>query len=219
VLFPWLVSAADAALRLASPPRCAACDTPLAADGLLCDGCSPGEPCILDRLPDGTTVVATARYDGAIAEVIRRFKYETRPDAGRWLGERIAAALRQAAPFEPTLLVPVPLHPKRLAERGYNQSALLAASAARALGCPSRPLALARVRDTAQQASLSRDRRLDNLTNAFVARGSLQGARVVLVDDVVTTGATAHACVSALVEAGAVVVAVAAVARAGRAPP
>jgi ComF family protein len=169
----------------------------------------------VERTPLHAPLVTSARYGGAVSEAIRRLKYGARPDLARGLGRRIAAALREAnLDLRAALLVPVPLHPRRLVERGYNQSALLAASAGQDLRLRSVPLALRRTRDTAQQAVLSREARLENARTAFVARRPLSGARVVLVDDVVTTGATSAACTSALEQAGACVLAVAAVARA-----
>lgn len=98
--------------------------------------------------------------------------------------------------------VPVPLHPKRLAERGFNQSALLAQALARATGDRARPRLLGRVRETDKQAALERERRLSNVRSAFIVR-ELPRAPIVLVDDVVTTGATLGACIDVLEHAGA----------------
>jgi ComF family protein len=111
-------------------------------------------------------------------------------------------------------LVPVPLHPRKLAERGYNQSALLARALGRELRWRVRERALRRCRDTQAQAELGRNARLENVSGALIEREELEGMRVVLVDDVVTTGATASVCREALGRAGAIVIAVAAVARA-----
>ena len=111
-------------------------------------------------------------------------------------------------------LVPIPLHRARLAERGYNQAALVAGAAARLLGVRHLPLSLARPRRTREQASLGRRDRLVNVEDAFVVRQALHGQRLVVIDDVVTTGATASACADALRRAGAEVAAIAAIARA-----
>lgn len=172
----------------------------------------------VDRLEGGLAVVATGLYDGALAAAVQRLKYRKRPDLGRPLGQRLARALRQAALADSHLLVlvPVPLHPTRLAERGYNQSALVAEAAARDLGLQSGPRTLTRTRITGEQASLARRARLENVASAFAVREPVRDRLVIVVDDVVTTGATALACAAALTGAGALVVAIAAVARADR---
>jgi ComF family protein len=116
------------------------------------------------------------------------------------------------------VVVPVPLHPSRLADRGFNQAALIASRLARRLEATFRPLALARVRDTPRQASLDREARLANMARALVARRPEQvfGRDVLLVDDVRTTGATIDACTDALLAAGARSVSSATVASAPR---
>ena len=110
-----------------------------------------------------------------------------------------------AADFaEIDLLVPIPLHPSRQRERGYNQSELIAAGLARRLDKPLRCDLLRRVRATAQQATLDASRRRDNLHGAFeVVAIPPSGARIGLVDDVVTTAATMGSCARALLDAGA----------------
>ncbi len=101
--------------------------------------------------------------------------------------------------------MPVPLHPLRLAERGYNQAALLARPLARDLGASFEPLALRRTRDTAQQATLARNERLTNVENVFAVRDRsiVEGRRVLLVDDVRTTGATLRECKRVILASGA----------------
>ena len=103
------------------------------------------------------------------------------------------------------VLVPVPLHPRRLRERGFNQAALLAAELGRRTGCPGGEGALVRRRDTSSQAGLSAAARRRNVRDAFAVRrrGLVAGRVVTLVDDVLTTGATAHACAQALKAGGA----------------
>jgi ComF family protein len=120
------------------------------------------------------------------------------------------------------VLVPVPLHPKRLRKRGFNQSLLLAREFSQRKGAPGVPLvlprALVRARSTATQAGLSLSEREANIKGAFVvvSPGKIKGMRLLLVDDVLTTGATARACARALMDAGALRVDVLTLARAVR---
>ncbi|MDC0748459.1 ComF family protein [Polyangium mundeleinium] len=204
---------ARALLDTLSPPACAACDAPVRRDRVFCSPCAatvlraanePGEP------------LAFAAFGGAVAAALRRFKYGERPDLGRPLGHLLRGLMREEAPGV-DLVVPVPLHPRRLAERGYNQAALLAHAAADELDVPLAARALVRLRDTTQQATLRRAERHANVARAFVTRSprAVQGLRVLLVDDVATTGATLSACRDALVEAGARDVITLCVARAG----
>lgn len=173
---------------------------------------------MLDELDDGVLVVASGRYAGGTARAITRFKYASRPDLALPLAERIFDAANTANVSGPCLFVPVPLHPRRLARRGYNQSALLAARLARLFGWRMRARALARTVDTSAQATLPREQRLRNVAHAIVAREDVLHAHVALVDDVVTTGATALACARALVGAGAARVTIFAIARATAEP-
>jgi ComF family protein len=101
------------------------------------------------------------------------------------------------------LIVPVPLHPKRQAERGYNQSALLARELSRQVGLPVAPAELVRTVRTRPQVGLNRDERRANIAGAFRCAGKVTDLRIVLVDDVCTTGATLEACAAELRSAGA----------------
>lgn len=214
-----------------SPTTCASCDAPIPFKNVFCPECagsivrdtgvgigesdgSSGSFC-----PGGLErAVAFSLFGGAVAAALRRLKYEERPDLARPLGHLLRRAARDAGLVVVAgadVVVPVPLHPRRLAERGFNQAALLAAEVAGELRAPTAPRALSRARDTPQQAMLDRAGRLENVTRAFEAidPARVRGKRVVLVDDVMTTGATLTACAEALLEAGAISVAGLVVAR------
>ena len=203
----------DVFLGFLSPFRCAACDVPFSFTGLFCSGCDEAVSPLVDRVESEFPLVAAGPYGGSVARAITRFKYGSRPDLAPLLSERLVEALRLSAFAGPATVVPVPQHPQKLAARGYNQSALLAAHLAQRTGLRFRPRALRRIRSTREQASLSREERLVNVVAAVAARESLAGEHVVLVDDVVTTGATAVSCARALVGTGAARVTIAAVAR------
>ncbi|MFO0630663.1 MAG: phosphoribosyltransferase family protein [Polyangiales bacterium] len=184
-LFPSL-------LDLVAPPRCAACDDPFPA-GALCARCDEATA-PAEEAPEA--VRAVFLHGGPIAAAIHRAKYHADPTVARALG----ALLRPVPAPRDALIVPIPLHPRRFAARGFNQSAELA----RGWLGPRRVDhgVLARARDTPTQTALHRDARRENVRGAFVvpAPARVAGRAVVLVDDVVTTGATlaeAMACVRA----------------------
>jgi ComF family protein len=203
-----------------APPLCAACDQRLACRAVFCPACAASVVRLPHRRPREDalfSLLAFAAFGGSIATALRRLKYGDRPDIAAPLGDLLRFTARGAR-LSADVVVPVPLHPARLAERGYNQAALLASAVAWELGAPLSARALRRTRATAQQARLDRERRRDNVAGAFSvhAPGGVRGRRVVLVDDVTTTGSTLTACAGALVEAGAATVTALVVAQADR---
>lgn len=218
-------------LELLLPAACARCGADVGEGRVLCMRCDavfprcPAAACALcggpvvpgpaPRCPGCTaspaalgSCVAAVAFEGEVQPWMHRFKYPRRGLFGRdvraeavvaaWARE---AASRAPAP-RPDAVVPVPLHPSRLRARGFNPAALLAGEIASALQLPFHPVALQRLRDTPSQTGLDRAARRRNVAGAFRAR-ALGAARVWLVDDVVTTGATLQEAARALRRAGA----------------
>ena len=197
-----------AALELLLPPLCASCGggTSLLP---LCRSCDPAPAGALDPPPPSLSAWhAAITYDAAGAEWVRRFKYPARGLRGLDpAAEAVAFGLvrRLAARVPgrpPDVVAPVPLHPRRLRQRGFSPAALLARACAREAHAEFAPVLLARRRDTPSQTGLARAARRRNVAGAFVARANVP-PRVWLVDDVVTTGSTLAEAARALRRAGA----------------
>ncbi len=199
----------DGVLGLLFPDRCAGCGR---NGALLCAACRASirpypahEPPVrgndaLSHL-DGASVAY--RFEGALRLAIHTLKYNHVRRMAEPLGDMLAQHL-QAHPQSVDAIIPVPLHPRRLAERGFNQSELLARRLAQVSGIPLLTVGLARCRDTAHQMELDARARQDNVRDAFVwQHPQAPPARVLLLDDVLTTGATIQACAQALRAAGA----------------
>jgi len=222
----------NALLDLLYPPRCAACGEGLGSSaeepfcGICAEAVDPVPPgCRSCGLPGPDALCGTCHSDppsfttchvgglfgGPLADAIHALKYRDRPALARPLGAWLAG--RVLLP-QGSAIVSVPLGRKRRLTRGYDQAALLARALARVKRLPVLPLALARTRETKPQVGRTRADRLRNVRGAFRAAPAVRGRDVVLLDDVVTTGATADACAEALVLAGARSVRVLALARA-----
>ena len=150
--------------------------------------------------------MAFGHYGGALASALLRLKYGNRPDLGPALGELLCSVLpSHLAPGDVDVVIPIPVPYARLVERGYNQAALIARPVAAALAVPLDACALERKGGTVKQASLNRVDRLRNLRGAFSVRSrtNVRDKRVLLVDDVTTTGATLDACTVLLEQTGA----------------
>ena len=189
-------------------PRCRRCGIGTGAELAAC-----GE-CLRDPPPFERTLCAVD-YSFPWDALITAFKFEGRVELAGTLATHLTAAVQDGV--RPGLIVPVPLSTRRLAERGYNQSWELARRVARRLRLPAHASLLLRPQDTLHQADLDRAERRRNLQGAFMVdprrRALLQGQRVALVDDVMTTGATAREGAATLLQAGAASVVVWALAR------
>lgn len=214
VVFPSCCPACGALLaQPAGGPLCAACWQALPRHGSC--GCRCGLPLLPGRAECGRCrrgrqpFSAGARlgpYEGSLRVLLHQLKFAgRRRAAGRLARLLLEDEAVRALLATSDVLVPVPLHPRRLRERGFNQSALIAEELARAAGRLFSPEALVRRRDTAPQSGLKAGERRRNVRDAFVVRrrSCVAGRVVTLVDDVVTTGATSQACALALAAAGA----------------
>ncbi len=140
-----------------------------------------------------------------------RLKFQSQPELARCLAPLLADTIKAAVALNnltlPELLLPVPLSPQRLRERGYNQAWVIAQALARQLSLAATATALVRSRDTPHQVGLTRSAREANLRDGLwvepALKAHIDGRRVALIDDVMTTGATAHAAAQALRQAGA----------------
>jgi ComF family protein len=205
-----------AAVALVAPPVCARCGDgfdPAAAAAPICEDCRR-------RPPPFARARSAAYYEGPLVQAIWRFKYGCQMVLAKPLGALMAAALEAGAGADleaagMDVLCAVPLHPSRLRERGFNQSQFLAEEVAAALGKPLRPL-LVRTRATPPQVDLPARSRSANVRGAFAVSSveAVAGQRVLLVDDLFTTGATLAECARVLGAAGAAEVRVFTLARA-----
>lgn len=241
-LLPLLRRAGGAMLDLLYPPHCTICRAATPSGEHLCAACRAQAPTLkgtlcsvcstpfsgqisgpfvcsacVERKFAFTCAVSRYRSQGPVRELVHRLKYQNalhlRGVLVGWLREALDDPRLQSPPCE--RLVPVPLHPTRQRERGFNQSHILAEGLSRQSGIPLFDC-LRRVRYTPSQTRLDRKERMENLRDAFQMRQNcpVRNLHLLLIDDVLTTGSTVDACARVLREAGAASVRVATVARA-----
>lgn len=215
--------AADALLSLIYPRRavCMGCGSQEGFDrDWLCEACREalasrwiGAP----PPPDGALFRGAAyayHYGGPAGGLVRNLKYRGVTRLAPSMGRVMAKAFERIQPTGADCVAPVPMHPRRLRQRGFNHAALLAEEAAARLELPTIDV-LERVRNTRQQVRLPAAERRLNMDGAFALRADVRGRRIILVDDVCTTGATARACASTFLAGGAEAVYLLCFARAG----
>jgi ComF family protein len=203
-------SAFNFLLDLLYPPRCGGCGK--FGVGWWCAECQARTAWLkeqerireIDVAPgQSLMVISSAIFEPPLREGIHAFKYEGTPQLASTFAHSMFEAWRVSG-LAADLIVPVPLHASRLRERGFNQSELLVKHLNRTTGIPIEPKVLRRIRHTQQQAHLSAAERKANVRDAFIADASLaNGKHILLVDDVLTTGATLAECATALRSAGA----------------
>lgn len=197
-----LCTACWATLDLPGQPSCLLCQTPLdhtaAAEGAICASC-------MLRPPQHDGIAAGTLYNAQSRQLVLDLKYGGRIGLAAMMARLIAARLPQMD--GEWLVAPVPLHRWRLWHRGYNQAALIAAEIARLRKFRYAPLLLQRTRQTPSLGGMGREQRLKTLAGAIAVRSSqaakVKGGNILLVDDVLTSGATSNACVKMLKKAGA----------------
>lgn len=217
-------------------PTCLLCHAPATLELALCAACRADLPrqtracsnCALALPPTSTSTQCAAclqqpRFDAAVAAfayaspvdwLITRLKFHHRLSHARVLGTLLSERILASEVARPDCIVPAPLHPRRLRERGYNQATLIARHAARPLQLPVMPELAMRTRHTLPQRTLPAHRRKHNVRDAFQASTGCAGRHIAIVDDVVTTGHTAGALAAALKRGGAACVQLWCVARA-----
>jgi len=172
---------------------------PAGAAAALCDACSmPDWPCAAVRTP--------GPFAAPVSDAVHLLKYSDRRGVAKALGEMMAAAAWVDPAYAAAdMLVAVPLHPARQRDRGYNQAQLLAARVGEVMAKPAPEGIVTRIRNTGTQTALDRRERRENVSGIFLVTrpDAVRGRTVILVDDVLTTGATIGSCGRALLDAGA----------------
>jgi ComF family protein len=195
----WLCDDCLAKIPRVLPPLCVCCGRALPPDGTarLCARCQ-------DQPLQITQIRTAVYFEGVVRKAVHRFKYNGLTALSEPLGELMASYwIEHPVPVD--VVIPVPLHIARLRERGYNQATLLARELAARVNLIVDDRLLKRQRATAPQVELNARQRMENVRDAFrcVSQGAIDGKRVLLIDDVCTTGSTLEACAVALRAGGA----------------
>lgn len=178
-------------IPLIKGPICRICGSPIEVEGI-CYKCK-------SFLPYFSKARSYALYDGVMRTAIIRFKFEKRKNLGIFLGKMLGAFISELS-WDIDFIVPIPLSKERMRTRGFNQSEILALEASKILGIPV-SLSLIRIKETKPSINLNVEERLNNINRAFLLKdNSLKNKKVLLIDDVYTTGATTNEASRALLE-------------------
>lgn len=209
-------------MRMLYPRRCVLCHCYLGIRGaaMLCDACAirvRQQYRVFDYFTVAGTdgVVAALWYQGAVRTALRRYKFHQGTMYATWFAAQLVVAISPwLSEWKPDCITYVPLGPKRFWERGYNQSEMIARKIAKTFGLPCSPLLSKRL-FISRQSSKNAEMRLQNAQNAFISRdcSKIMGKRILIIDDIITTGATVAACAAVLRAAGAECVFAAAIAK------
>ncbi len=182
-------------------PKCVGCGVEKGAVNSICPKCATELAALAAGPAEVLDIPAHSLYwyDGIAARLVRGYKYSDKRWLSRFMGERMAEAAKDMGCFNAVCFVP--LHSKRRGLRGFDQAELLARQIAETLGLPF-VAGAKRTRNTKTQTKLTKEQRRENMQGAFAPTAKLSG-HVLLIDDVLTTGATAAACAQALLQAGA----------------
>jgi ComF family protein len=210
------------AINFIFPPVCASCKEKLEnPETPICDACWNGlEPDDMDPVdPEKkgfafSEIRAVWKFSETFQSIIHFLKYDHKKSVGRKLGRLLAERIPDEYFKDMDCIVPVPVHHTRRRERGYNQAEIIGEALAEKVGLPMDKKVLKRLRKTTTQTKLSKRIRGKNISGAFMAEGDLSGKRILLLDDVFTTGSTVNECSKALLAAGAAEVRVLTAARA-----
>jgi len=185
--------------------KCVYCGRDVPQPGTVCAACLPKLERLRNKNGFWGAILYVFEYEGIVRKLVHNFKYNDMPYLGAYMAGQMRGFLLENK-IEFNLITFVPIHKNRLAWRGFDQSETLADYLSAQTGIPSRAL-LSRVRDTTPQFGLARDQRQKNVKGAFVPleKINLSGRKILLVDDVCTTGATVSACGKVLEKMGALV--------------
>lgn len=196
----WVCEKCLQRIIIVNPPVCHICGLPLSPSFMgterpLCKDCKNEKRYF-------SMARSVAIYEGVMRECIHLLKYDGKTGLSKPLGRMMVTLIKDEG-IEGDMIIPVPLHPRKRRERGFNQAELLSHEISKGINIPVDTKKLIKKKDTPSQTDLTRLERIKNVKGSFCVRGGFKGKRILLIDDVFTTGATINECSKVLLEAGA----------------